>query len=131
MNSRSLHKPVVFFVMTLAVISLNGSAVNVGIGRSPVLAKSKNSGPPNHAKAHGYRAKHTYRYYPCVQAYYDVDRRTYFYLEGDSWHVSVSLPISLGLQLGNYVTIEMDSDKPYTRFEEHRQKYPSGQLKKN
>jgi hypothetical protein len=27
------------------------------------------------------------------------------------------------VSLGKYVTIEMDSDKPYTRFEEHKRQY--------
>jgi hypothetical protein len=44
--------------------------------------------------------------------------------------MSVFLPSQLRVQLGAYVTIEMDSDKPYTRFEEHKRKYPPGQLKK-
>ncbi len=92
---------------------------------SRASAKNKSSGPPSHAKAHGYRAKHTYRYYPAAHAYYDVDRKTYFYLEGDTWRVSVSLPISLKAKLGDSVTIGMDTDKPYTGFEEHRLKYPS------
>lgn len=73
---------------------------------------------------------YTYRYFPSVQAYYDVDRKTYFYLEGDSWRVSMSLPISLKLQLGDHVTIEMDSDKPYTRFEEHKRNYPFVKIKR-
>ena len=90
--------------------------------RHPPAAKN---GPPAHAPAHGYRAKHTYRYYPSAQAYYDVDKRAYFYLEGEEWRVSVSLPISLKAKLGDYVTIGMDSDKPYTGFQDHRLKYPS------
>jgi hypothetical protein len=97
---------------------------------SPVMAKNKNNGPPAHAKAHGYRAKYTYRYYPSAQAYYDLERRAYFYLEGGKWRVSVSLPMSLKAKLGEYVTIGMDSDRPYTRFEEHRKNYPPGQMKK-
>ena len=34
------------------------------------------------------------------------------------------------MQLGDYVTIGMDSDKPYTYFEDHKRKYPPGQMKK-
>jgi hypothetical protein len=60
----------------------------------------------------------------------DVDSQAYFYLEGDNWQVSVSLPISLKAKIGDYVTIGMDSDKPYTQFEEHRTSYPPGQMKK-
>ncbi len=127
-------KSLAFLIAVLCFVSFNGLTSSDGVVRisycSPVLAKTKKSGPPDHAKAHGYRAKHTYRYYPAAQAYYDVDRGTYFYLEGESWRVSVSLPLSLKLKLGDHVTIEMDSDKPYTGFEIHKRKYPPGQAKK-
>jgi hypothetical protein len=135
MGFRHIPKSLMLLVVALFFVSFNGFNSSDGGIRinycSPALAKNKNSGPPDHAKAHGYRAKHTYRYYPSAQAYYDVDRKAYFYLEGGNWQVSVSLPISLKLQLGDCVTIEMDSDKPYTRFEEHRRSYPPGQAKKN
>ncbi len=124
----------VFLIIVFCFVSLNELTSLDGVIRitccSPALAKNKKTGPPDHAKAHGYRAKHTYRYYPAAQAYYDVNRRTYFYLEGESWRVSVSLPLSLKLKLGDHVTIEMDSDKPYTGFEMHKRKYPPGQAKK-
>ena len=44
--------------------------------------------------------------------------------------MSVSLPQNLRVRLGDHVIIEMDSDKPYTSYEEHKRKYPPGQLKK-
>jgi hypothetical protein len=135
MGFHHIPKLLMLLAIALCFFSFNGfksSDEGIRINYcSPVLAKNKGSGPPDHAKAHGYRAKHTYRYYPSAQAYYDVERKAYFYLEGDDWRVSVSLPISLKLQLGDYVTVEMDSDKPYTRFEEHKEKYPPGQSKKN
>jgi hypothetical protein len=119
----------VFLIGVLCFILLPGLTISDGVFRisdpSSVLAKNKNSGPPDHAKAHGYRAKHTYRYYPAAQAYYDVDRKAYFYLEGGNWRMSVSLPVSLKAKLGDYVTIGMETDKPFTGFEEHRLKYPS------
>jgi hypothetical protein len=34
------------------------------------------------------------------------------------------------MQLADHVTIEMDSDRPYTKFSEHKRKYPPGQMKK-
>jgi hypothetical protein len=57
-------------------------------------------------------------------------RKVYFYLEGGAWKMSVSLPDHLRVKLGEHVTIEMDTDKPYTKFEEHKNKYPPGQAKK-
>jgi hypothetical protein len=86
-------------------------------------------GPPPHAPAHGYRAKYGYRYYPGALVYFDVDRKLYFYMQNGDWKVGVSLPDSLRVKLGDSVTIEMDSDKPYTEFAAHKAKYPPGQIK--
>ena len=110
------------------------STSDQGIGLSPaaVLAKDQKEGggPPSHAQAHGYRAKYSYRYYPTAGAYYDVQRKVYFYLEGSNWQMSVSLPSALKVQLGDSVSIEMDSDKPYTQFEQHKRTYPATRLHK-
>ncbi len=106
------------------------SSCGVHIGSHPPDAMAKHGGPPPHAKAHGYRAKHVYRYYPFLAVYFDTHRKTYFYLEGGNWRVSLSLPRDIRVRLGDYVTIEMDTDKPYTRYEVHKRKYPPGQLKK-
>ena len=116
----------IFLITALFLISYSAFSTNEGnfrIGCSSVFAKGKKAGPPPHAKAHGYRAKHTYRYYPSANAYYDVERKAYFYLEGNNWRMGVALPGSLSVRLGKYVTVEMDSDKPYTRFEEHKHLY--------
>lgn len=100
----------------------NGS----GHERPPVVKK----GPPAHAPAHGYRAKHHYRYYPTCSVYYDYGRKIYFYLRGDRWEVGASLPSHLRIRLGDSVNIEMHTDKPYIHNAEHVKKYPPGQLKK-
>ena len=115
---------------TISLSSCKTPTAGVQVGWPPVVVQDQRGGPPAHAKAHGYRAKHTYRYYTCARVYFDLHRKVYFYLEGDHWRMSVSLPSELRVQVGEYVTIEMDSDKPYTRFEEHKRKYPPGQLKK-
>lgn len=117
-----------FVIVSLG--SCKTPTAGVQLGWPPVVVKDHKGGPPAHAKAHGYRAKHTYRYYPGISAYFDIGRKLYFYLEGDLWRMAVSLPTHLRVHLREYVTIEMDSDKPYTGHEEHRQKYPPGQLKK-
>jgi hypothetical protein len=92
--------------------------------------KTKKGGPPPHAPAHGYRAKYNYQYYPYSGVYFDTYRKVYFYIEGDIWRMSVSLPQEIHVKLGDYVSIEMDIDKPYIHYEEHKHKYPPGQLKK-
>ena len=91
--------------------------------------KHQKQGPPAHAPAYGYRAKHKYRYYPSNSVYYDSGRGIYFYLKGDNWEVGASLPISLRAELGESVSIELDTDKPYIYHSEHVRKYPPGQMK--
>ena len=86
-------------------------------------------GPPPHAPAHGYRAKHTYYYYPDAEVYFDVGRSVYFYMHGDNWRMTTALPGSLSLHLGDHVRLDMNTDKPYVDFHQHRKKYPPGQMK--
>ena len=91
-------------------------------------------GPPPWAPAHGYRAKHgcyRYYYYPSYYFYYDTGRGVYFYLEGDGWRFSASLPSHIHLAYADYVTLELGTDKPYRYFSEHKRKYPPGQAKKH
>lgn len=114
----------VLFLFTLS--ACNFPRTGVQIGGKP----SHKGGPPPHAPAHGYRAKHNYHYYPTTQIYFDLSRKVYFYLEGGSWRMTVSLPDSLRVELGDSVTIAMDTDRPYTHHSEHKKKYPPGQLKK-
>ena len=122
----------VLFIFSFGACKSTGGGIHLGWGSEskilhPTAAKG---GPPAHAPAHGYRAKYTYRYYPSSCIYFDACRKVYFYLEGDNWRTSVSLPRHIQLQLGGYVTLEMDTDKPYTQFKKHKRKYPPGQLKK-
>ena len=77
--------------------------------------KKGKGGPPAHAPAHGYRAKYNYHYYPKAKVYYVTSRKLYFYMEGDNWKASVSLPLDLKVRLGDHVSIETDFDKPYLR----------------
>ena len=103
---------------------------NQGYSEPDNKHKYKKGGPPDHAPAHGYRAKYQYRYYPSQSIYYDTDRGIYFYLKGDSWEVGASLPSSLRVRLGDSVSIELDTDEPYIYHADHVRKYPPGQLKK-
>jgi hypothetical protein len=88
-------------------------------------SKQKKGGPPAHAPAHGYRAKHQYRYYPSSNVYKDTERGIYFYLKGDKWEVGASLPLSLREGLGESVSFELETDKPYIHHAEHVKQYPS------
>ena len=96
-------------------------------GPSPAYKKG---GPPPWAPAHGYRAKHRYRYYSASRVYYERERGIYFYYKDGEWRVSVSLPSSIRIDVDDYVTLEMDTDKPYEWDHDVMKKYPPGQLKK-
>ena len=133
MNVQHKQKLLILLICGLFLVSLGAChPEKAGIRWDPGhkgYHKTK-GGPPPHAPAHGYRAKHTYRYYPGAHVYFDIHKKAYFYLEGGNWRVSVSLPQELRVQLGDHVTIEMDSDKPYTKYKEHKEKYPPGKGKK-
>ena len=121
-----------FFIFSFSARKNTRGGIQVAWGPESHAGPKKawKSSPPPPAPAHGYRAKHNYRYYPSACAYFDTSRKVYFYLEKDNWQMSVSLPQALQLRLGDHVTIEMDTDKPYTKFTDHKRKYPPGQLKK-
>jgi hypothetical protein len=89
----------------------------------------KKGGPPPHAPAHGYRAKHQYRYYPCCNVYHEPSSGLYFYMKGDGWAVGASLPTNLQSSLGASVSLDMDTDKPYEHNAEHLKQYPKEKYK--
>ncbi|GAB4351947.1 MAG: hypothetical protein Kow0099_36110 [Candidatus Abyssubacteria bacterium] len=138
MERMSIRKLYILFcclllVLTCLACSTTGGGVYVGTEPEGVYVETGpdvKHGPPPHAPAWGYRAKHTYRYYPGAQVYYEPARGLYFYYEDGEWRVSGSLPVHLSVQLGEYVIIESDSDKPYLESEKHAKKYPPGQMKK-
>jgi len=45
--------------------------------------------------------------------------------------MTVSLPQSLKVRLGDNVTIEMETDRPYTKYLEHKKKYHPRKSKKH
>jgi len=93
--------------------------------------KQMKEGPPSHASAHGfYRAKHKYQYYPFQKVYHDTERGLYFYLNGDNWEVGATLPSHLSAGLGDFVTIELETDKPYSHNDEHVKEYSSEKPRK-
>jgi hypothetical protein len=126
-----------FFIFSFNGNVFAGGSINIKWGKgsdsdqSKSVKKHKKGGPPAHAPAHGYRAKHQYRYYPSSSVYYDTGRGLYFYLESDNWEVGASLPSSLRVGLGDSVSIELDTDKPYKLHKEHVKKFPPKKFNKN
>ena len=81
---KGLHKFPIMAVILSAVLVVSGCVVypaNTDAGY----------GPASRAPAHGYRAKHQYRYYPEKSVYYESARRLYFYLKGENWEIGASL----------------------------------------
>jgi len=117
--------------------SFAGGAVSVQWGNDPKPdcedgggKYKKKGGPPPHAPAHGYRAKHQYRYYPYQNVYYEPARGAYFYMSGDGWSFRASLPTHLTVaSLGTYVSIGLDTEHPYYYNHDHVQKYPKEKYK--
>jgi hypothetical protein len=117
-------------IVTAFVLALSlPGCTAVQVQEKPVYV-AKEPGPPPWAPAHGYRAKHHYRYYPGASVYYDVDRKIFFYPQGSEWRVSASLPVGIRFDVHSYTVLDMDADKPYVYHEEVAKRYPPGQLKK-
>ena len=143
MSNKNLKGVTIFFtIFSLAVflsstVLAGGSfSIKWGNNKEPennqmnnTYKHKKKGGPPPHAPAHGYRAKHSYYYYPASEVYFDSARGMYFYLSGRNWQMSANLPVDLKLRLGDHVTIQMDSDKPYVKHAEHKSNYPPGHRK--
>lgn len=120
-------------VISFGGTCLAGGAISVQWGDSSKPAEApvykKKGGPPPHAPAHGYRAKHQYRYYPCCNVYHEPSQGLYFYLKGDDWAVGASLPTDLVSNLGASVSLDLDTDKPYEHHAEHVKQYPREKYK--
>jgi len=121
----------VFLVIVGFALLINGCALRIGDSPAPVYAPAPpESGPPPWAPAHGHRAKHHYYYYPESHVYFDAGRSLYFYFSGSGWQASVSLPSGIHLSAGEYVSLDMDVDRPYLYHSDIEKRYPPGQLKK-
>lgn len=104
------------------LVAAHGPYGRVGVSTAP--PPKIQAGPPPHAKAYGHRAKYHYHYYPDSYIYFDINRSLYFYLENGRWAMSVALPAHLHVSLGDRVSLEMDIDRPYIKYDDHRKKYP-------
>ena len=126
-----------FLLAGIGLLILTGCATDgrnprVGVGVSvgaaqppPVVVAQPAPGPPPWAPAHGRRAMaaHRYYYYPASGVYFNVANGNYFYMNGGTWQVGMSLPSTLVLDSSNYVAIELETDRPYLFYDEHRVKY--------
>lgn len=135
MTSKIYEKSISYMAIVVFVFSFAVSAFADGSNSVKIAKDAKNvydqinerdrhyNGPPAHAPAHGYRAKYKYHYYPRCKVYYDTAREIYFYLKGENWEVGISLPSHLKNDLGEYVNLVLDTDRPYEFNEKHNKKY--------
>jgi hypothetical protein len=82
-------------------------------------------GPPPWARAHGYRRKISYQYYPDHEVYYCPSRRQYVWFEHGEWRVGVALPPSITIDARHdrsYV-VSLASDAPEDFHDEVRATY--------
>jgi hypothetical protein len=132
MYRTKIFKTAAIFLGFFAISVLAGCAgtgIYIGAGSRPSPAY-EDQGPPPWAPAHGNRAKHSYRYFPAERVYFDQGGGLYFYYRDGKWQMSASLPITIRVSVNNFVTLEMDSDRPYEYDNEVVKRYPPGQAKK-
>jgi hypothetical protein len=111
----------------LLVLSVVAGCVVVDDRKPNGPVMKTGGGPPPWAPAHGRRAKeaaaYTYYYYPSAGVYFSVATGSYFYSIGSSWQVTTSLPSTIVVNSGDYVTLQLATDKPYLYYDEHKMKY--------
>ena len=92
--------------------------------------RSQNAPPGHYGRRPHAQAylQHEYLYYPTSQVYHDHQRNLYFYQEQGRWQSARQLPRGMHLESREGVRIDMDDERPYTRFEEHRAQHPSGRM---
>lgn len=102
----------------IVVIAVMSGAFAVA---TPVLAD-----PPDHAPAHGYRAKHRYVYYPEREIYYAPESRLWFWIGDGDWRFGASLPVGYQQYTSGGVSIELGTERPYTEHVYVVEKYGKG-----
>jgi hypothetical protein len=122
MHGKTTHGTGILFFVIFLFVSLSGCLMTTGMSTS--------SGPPPWARGQGNRTQHHYRYYTYHRVYFDEQRGVYFFLSNGSWQMSVSLPSYIQITVNDFVTLDMDTDKPYEYHNDVIKRYPPGQEKK-
>lgn len=79
------------------------------------------AGPPPHSHFRPYY--YDYYYYPGVRVYFQFTTGFYFYYDGRIWVRTKILPPHIHIDPHDRVRIRVDSDRPYLKHHEHREKY--------
>ena len=108
-------------LLALTGCAVHGRGPHVGLGVAigggpppPVVVAQPAPGPPPWAPAHGRRAMvaQRYYYYPSSGVYMNVATGSYFYMNGGNWQVGMSLPSTLMIDSGDYISLELRRTAP-------------------
>lgn len=69
-------------------------------------------------------APHRYNYYPDAEVYFDPSRQIYFFFRANKWLAQAVLPPDIEVRIGNAVTVDLDSERPYEFHDDVRRVYP-------
>jgi hypothetical protein len=120
----------VLILVLLTLVFFSGCRTSAGfsIGTAfPVFGPSYYEGPPPWLPAHVNHPKHTYRYYPYHGIYFEERTRIYFYMTDGRWQASASLPAFIRITVNDFITLDMDSDRPYVYHKYVIKRYPPRQ----
>jgi hypothetical protein len=129
-----MHILSIFLISVSLLLSSSGLSADFDVSRgnaqSVHIDSSLVSLPENNAYiypvGYNHRLMRQYQYFPSVCVYHDANRGLYFFQRDHQWCIAVSLPIDLRTELDEYVTLKMESDKPYLFNDQHKRQYPSG-----
>jgi hypothetical protein len=79
---------------------------------------------PAHAPPPVLRGKFKYRYYPLTKVYFAPDRGRYYWLSPRGWRVGTRLPKSITIEGEAAVTVELNTDVPYTQHAKVERAHP-------
>ncbi len=98
--------------------------VGVGIGAAPAPMPVPVGGPPPLGPVYGAPAPlYQYYYYPSAGVYFNVATGAYFYMNGGAWQMGMSLPPNMVIDPGAYVSLQLNTDRPYLYYDQHRAQY--------
>jgi len=83
-------------------------------------------GPPRYGPPpyyHYHPDVYDYYYYPGAHVYFNFTTGIYYYLDGGVWVTARTLPPHIHLDAVNRVRIRVDSDRPYSKFDDHKRMY--------
>lgn len=101
------------------------AVVSVFIG-FPVLLSGCVYGPPYYGPPpyyHYHPNIYDYYYYPHAQVYFHFTTGIYYYRDGGVWVTARTLPPHIHLDANDRVRVQINSDRPYSKFNDYARSY--------